>query len=153
RPAGEGAARGGDGAVDVGGAGGRDAADDVLGGGIDDVERLVGQRGDPLAADVEPVVGGEGDGHRSSSGGGPRGRRGGGDRLGGAVRERHGRDHRIDATGGPQRAGIGAVHAGRVVQLAPGVRDRGRGVVAHAAAAHLVGREEPEAAGPQRDAL
>ena len=44
-------------------------------------------------------------------------------------------------------------HALRVVQLAPRVGDARLRVLAHPAGAHLVRAEEPEAAGPQRDAL
>ena len=77
----------------------------------------------------------------------------GGDRLGGAVRERHDRDHRVRARGRRERAAVADPHALGVVQLAPRVGNARRGVVPHPAGAHLVRAEEPEAAGPQGHAL
>ena len=76
-----------------------------------------------------------------------------GDRLGGAARERHDRDHRVRARGRRERAAVADPHALGVVELAPRVGNARLGVVPHPARAHLVRTEEPEAAGPQGNAL
>ena len=56
-------------------------------------------------------------------GGGAPGAGLGRDRVGGPVRERHDRDHRVRARRGRERAGVADPHAGGVVQLAARVGD------------------------------
>ena len=77
---------------------------------------------------------------------------GAGDRLGRPVRERHDRDHRVGAGARRERAAVADPHARRVVQLAPRVRHRRRGIGAHPARAHLVRGEQLRSAGAQRHA-
>ena len=76
-----------------------------------------------------------------------------GDVRGGAVRQRHRRDHRIGAAGGRHAAGVADVDPRGVVQFARRVGHRGLRICAQPATAHLVCREQLQPTGPQRHAL
>ena len=66
------------------------------------------------------------------------------DRLRGAPRQRHHREHRIRAGCGRERARVPDPDPGSVVQLSPGPGDRRLRIGAHPAATHLMGAEQAD---------